>query len=127
LKLATLPSRHNPAALIFRLAIARKFDCWISPPILEEYSDVLAADPEVLADVHEHFEICYPLTTLDCISHEPDNRFIECALAVGADYLVTVNVARGHFDQPRYGTTRVITPGVFINLPKVAAWIESTL
>jgi len=37
------------------------------------------------------------------IKHEPDNRFLECALACRADYLITVNTARGHFDRGSYG------------------------
>jgi predicted nucleic acid-binding protein len=91
----------------------------VSPAILEEYSVVLASEPELLAFVHDQFQACYPLMQLDCIRHEPDNRFIECALAVSADFLITVNTARGHFDQKRYGATRVATPGEFVNLPEV--------
>ena len=87
--------------------------------MLEEYSVVLADEPEVLALIQDRFQSCYPLVELDCIRHEPDNRFVECALAIDADYLVTVNTARGHFDQPAYGGTRVVTPGVFVNLPAV--------
>ena len=72
-----------------------------------------------------HFEICYPLVQLDCIRHEPDNRFVESALAVEAEYLITVNTARGHFDQPTYGRTRVLTPGAFVNLPVVRRWLRN--
>lgn len=62
---------------------------------------------------------CYPLTELAVIRHKPDNRFLECALAVPVDYLVTVNTARGHFDQPDYQGVKVLTPGAFVNLPAV--------
>jgi predicted nucleic acid-binding protein len=72
-----------------------------------------------LALVQDRFHVCYPLVELDCVKHEPDNRFVECALAIDADYLVTVNTARGHFDQPAYGRSRVVTPGTFVNLPAV--------
>ena len=90
--------------------------------MMEEYGTVLTHEPETLRAAHQHFHLCYPLQTLDLIRHEPDNRFIECALAVDADYLVTVNTARGHFDQKTYGTTRVVTPGAFVNLPAVQKW-----
>jgi hypothetical protein len=43
--------------------------------------------------------MCYPLTELSVIRHEPDNRFLECALAADADFIVTVNTAPGHFDR----------------------------
>jgi len=119
LRLATFPNPNNPAALVLKLAVEGLVECWVSPPILEEYIAVLADEPEVLGLVHEHFELCYPLVELDYIQHEPDNRFVECALAVNADWLVTVNTARGHFDRKAYGTTRVVTPGAFVNLPEI--------
>jgi len=87
--------------------------------MLEEYSVVLADEPELLALVQVQFQVCYPLVALDCVKHEPDNRFVECALAIDADYLVTVNTARGHLDKPAYGQTRVVTPGAFLDLPDV--------
>jgi predicted nucleic acid-binding protein len=99
LKLATLPNLDNPSALIGKLFWERLIECWGSPSILEEYSWVLADEPELLAMVQQRFLVCYPLTRLNCIRHEPDNRFVECALAVDADYLITVNTARGHFDR----------------------------
>ena len=92
--------------------------------MLEEYSVVLADEPELLGLIQSHFQICYPLVQLNCIRHEPDNRFVESALAVEADYLLTVNTAPGHFDQPAYGWARVRTPGAFVNLPAVRRWLE---
>lgn len=43
----------------------------------------------------------------------------QCALACRADYLVTVNTARGHFDRKSYGDVRVATPGNFLQLADV--------
>ena len=120
LKLATLPRPDNPAALIVTLGLRGLFEWWASPAILEEYADVLSAEPTFLEQIHPAVEVCWPLTPLAVIRHEPDNRFVECALACHADYLVTVNTARGHFDQSAYGTTRVATPGRFVNLAAVA-------
>jgi predicted nucleic acid-binding protein len=37
--------------------------------------------------------VCYPATELSVVRHEPDNRFLECALAVDAEFIVTVNTA----------------------------------
>ena len=34
--------------------------------------------------------MCYPLTELSIIRHEPDNRFLESALAANAEFFVTV-------------------------------------
>lgn len=119
LKLATFPVRDNPSALIVQLAIHGHLAWWASPAIVDEYTAVLSNEPEFLAEVVEAVHLCYPLNELNVIRHEPDNRFIECALAVQADYIVTVNTARGHFDQEQYEASKVITPGAFVNLPRV--------
>ena len=87
--------------------------------MIEEYQEVLAAHPELLRSIVCAVEPCYPLTELEVIRHPPDNRFLECALAVSADFIITVNTARGHFDQTEYQGVKVLTPGVFVNLPAV--------
>ena len=67
----------------------------VSPAILEEYADVLGDHPEFVGEVVESFPVCYPLTELIVIRHEPDNRFLECALAANAEFIVTVNTVTG--------------------------------
>jgi len=56
--------------------------------------------------------------------HEPDNRFLECALVANADFIVTVNTATGHFDQKAYQHVRVATPGEFLSLHPIAALLK---
>jgi predicted nucleic acid-binding protein len=85
LKLATFPAENNASALIYELARATLMEAWVSPAILEEYADVLADQPEFVAEIVESFPVCYPLTELSVIRHEPDNRFLECALAANAE------------------------------------------
>jgi predicted nucleic acid-binding protein len=114
LKLATFPAADNPSALIVELALKRLMELWVTPAILEEYSHVLSDEPEFLSDIFSVAEICYPLTELGVIRHEPDNRFLECALAVEADFIVSVNTSKGHFDRKQYGTARVAMPGAFL-------------
>ena len=86
LKLATLPNPVNPAALVVELGLRGLIEVHASPAIVVEYSDVLNDTPEFLARLTEVLDICYPLTELQVIRHEPDNRFIECALACDADF-----------------------------------------
>jgi predicted nucleic acid-binding protein len=124
LKLATFPRRNNPAALAATLGFRGCLEWWASPAILEEYAAVLADEPAILEQVYLCIQLCWPLTTLAIIRHEPDNRFLECALACHADYLITVNTARGHFDQPSYGSVRVMTPGQFVNSAAVVPLIQ---
>lgn len=87
--------------------------------MIEEYQEVLSDEPQLLPRMLSVLEFCYPLTELDVIRHKPDNRFLECALAVTADFIITVNTARGHFDQPKYQSVSVITPGAFVNSPDI--------
>jgi predicted nucleic acid-binding protein len=74
---------------------------------------VFGDDPNFVAEIVESCRVCYPLTELRVIRHEPDNRFLECALAADAGYIITVNTASGHFDRKLYQTIRVVTPGEF--------------
>ena len=124
LKLATLPNPVNPAALIVELVFAGDLQAWASPAMIEEYQEVLADAPELLQRILSKLELCYPLTELDVIRHQPDNRFLECALAVSADFIITVNPARGHFDRSDYQGVRVVTPGVFLNWPAVQKLVQ---
>ena len=119
LKLATFPNPNNSSDLIVRLCWEHRLEGWFSHAMFDEYASVLAGESELLALVQEHFQLCFPLTEINWIKHEPDNRFLECALAVDSDYLITVNTARGHFDQTNYGRARVLTPDAFVNLPEV--------
>lgn len=119
LKLATFPGENNASALIFELARAGLIEAWASPAMLEEYADVLGDRPDFVAEIAEKCQLCHPLTELRVIRHEPDNRFLECALVASADFIITVNTARGHFDQKKYQTVSVATPGEFLEWPEV--------
>ena len=67
--------------------------------------------------------MCYPLTELSVIRHEPDNRFLECALAADAEF-ITVNTAPGHFDRKQYQAVSVARPTEFLNVPEVARLVR---
>ena len=77
LKLATLPNPRNPAALIAELGLRGLIEIHASPALVVEYGDVLSDTPELLARLVEVLELCYPLTDLRVIRHEPDNRFVD--------------------------------------------------
>ena len=127
LKLATFPAETNASALIYELARLGLIEAWVTPAILEEYADVLGDHPEFVADIVESFPVCYPLTELSVIRHEPDNRFLECALAAHAEFIVTVNTAPGHFDRKRYQAVSVMRPTEFLNVPEVARLLKKLI
>ena len=127
LKLATFPAENNASALIFELARAGLIEAWVSPAILEGYADVLSDHPEFVAEVVKSFPVCYPLTELSVIRHEPDNRFLECALAASAEIIVTVNTALGHFDRKQYQAVSVARPGEFLNVREVGRLVKKLI
>jgi hypothetical protein len=96
----------------------------VGAAILEEYADVLGDHAEFVAEIVASFPVCYPLTALSVIRHEPDNRFLECALAASAEYILTVNTAPGHFDGKQYQSVTVARLNEFLNVPEVARLVK---
>jgi uncharacterized protein len=115
----------KPAGLqrtVLLLAITKPARLYVSRPILNEYSEVLAR-PELRIRKGLRQQLlqliknrCYtmaPTRRLEVTSDPDDNIFVECADAARADYLVTGN--QKHF--PRFWKkTKVITPREFISL-----------
>jgi uncharacterized protein len=85
---------------ILQLALARQFQLLASPAILNEYESVLnrpklrLTDSEVknaLTGIRRVATLIEPDFTVHVSTDEPDNRFLECAVAGNAEYLVTAN------------------------------------
>lgn len=115
----------KPAGLqrtVFLVAITRPARWYVSPPILEEYREVLAR-PELrirkglrlklLQLVKNHSYRVNPTETLHVTTDPADNMFLECADAARADYLVTGN--QKHF-QKFWKQAKIITPREFVSL-----------
>ena len=107
---------------VFLIAITKPARLYVSPPILEEYADVLARRElriskglrlQLLQLIRNRSTTIIPRYSLEVTSDPDDNRFIERADAAHADYLVTGNLK--HF--PRYWKgTKVISPREFIEM-----------
>jgi putative PIN family toxin of toxin-antitoxin system len=104
------------------LAVARPAHLYVSLPILEEYAGVLSrphlhirrADRlRLLQLIKNHCHIVAPARRLEACSDPDDNKFLECADAAHADYLITGN--QKHF--PKFWkNTKIITSREFISL-----------
>ncbi len=104
------------------LAITKPARLYVSRPILEEYADVLSRPElkirkglrrQLLQLIRNRGNLVVPSRRLEVSSDPDDNRFLECADAARADYLVTGNLR--HF--PRFWKkTKIITPREFIGL-----------
>ena len=115
----------KPAGLqrtVLLLAITKPARLYVSRPILEEYSEVLARPElrirkglrqQLLQLIKNRCYTVVPTRRLEVTSDPDDNIFLECADAARADYLVTGN--QKHF--PRFWKkTKVITPREFVSL-----------
>ncbi len=107
---------------VFLLAITKPARWYVSPLILEEYREVLAR-PELrirrglrvklLQFIKNHSYSINPAALPQVTADPDDNKFVECADAARADYLVTGN--QKHF--PKYWKqSKIITPREFVNL-----------
>jgi putative PIN family toxin of toxin-antitoxin system len=115
----------KPAGLqrtVLLLAITKPARLYVSRPILEEYSEVLARPEfrirkglwqQLLQLIKSHTYTVVPPRHLEVTSDRDDNMFVECADAARADYLLTGN--QKHF--PRFWKmTKIITTREFISL-----------
>lgn len=99
------PHRGGAEAHALDLAAVRKIQIYTTPAILTEYEEVLRRSKfsrislKVIDGALELIRrlaiLVNPEETLAVSSDESDNRFLECAVAAEADYLVTGN--KRHF------------------------------
>jgi putative PIN family toxin of toxin-antitoxin system len=120
---------EGPSAAILSLAISKKIMMFVSPAVLAEYEKVLSRprlkfDPgrvkAVLTIIRDAAELVQPTRTIKEIEKdEPDNRFLECADAARAEYIVTGNPK--HFPQTFENIT-IVTPREFLEIvvPRLA-------
>jgi len=101
-------------ALVVSWALNRKVQLYVSEPILAEYEQVLIYPrlkfslQEVgrfMALIRRASVLVRPARLVSESTHDADNRFLECAEAAGADFLVTGN--RRHFPK-RWKKTQVV-------------------
>jgi uncharacterized protein len=109
-------SALGPSFRIYHFVLLHRLRLFVSEPIIAEYEAVLLRPKfripsekvaESLALIRTCATVVLPAKRLAESVDEPDNRFLECAEAAAADYLVTGN--RGHFPAA-WKRTRVVTP-----------------
>jgi putative PIN family toxin of toxin-antitoxin system len=107
---------------VFLLAIAKPARWYVSDPIMEEYSKVLARPElkirkslrlQVIQFIKNHTYSVTPSQLPQVTTDPDDNIFLECADAARADYLVTGN--QRHF--PRFWKkTKIIHSREFLDI-----------
>jgi len=113
---------------ILALARAGVVDLAISPPILGELRAVLretfawpdAHVREAIAEVAGLTRLVRPAKRLEgIVSHDPDHRMLECAVAAQAAFLVTGNTKYFHALKTFQGV-QIVTPRQFLDLIRPA-------
>lgn len=107
---------------VFLLALTKPARMYVTQEIFAEYRNVLARpslrirkglQQQLLQLVKNRARLVRPSYRLDVTSDPEDNKFLECANAARADYVITGN--QRHF--PRFWkNTKIITSREFIDL-----------
>jgi putative PIN family toxin of toxin-antitoxin system len=109
-------------AQLVDLAIARKITACVSAEILAEYRDVLSRPKlsgisgravELLAALERAAVVVETTAQVRASIDEDDNRFLECAEAAGADFLITGNLR--HYPA-NWARTRITNARAFVSL-----------
>ena len=91
-------SRKSPYRPIWEAFLAGRFTLCVSEEILAEYQEILEQQitPTVAENVvmlilnHENVKLVDPHFRMGIITADPDdNKFVDCAFAAGAEYLVS--------------------------------------
>lgn len=97
-------ARRSPYRPIWDAFLAERFDLCVSNEILNEYQEILGQQitPTVAENVvllllnQRNVRLVAPYFRMGVITADPDdNKFVDCAFAAGADYLVSED---SHFD-----------------------------
>lgn len=109
-------------AQVVEMAIAGDLTACISPPVLAEYRDVLFRDKfaalrgraiAILTNLEHKAFAVEPAGAIRASSDEDDNRFLECAAAAQAEYLITGNLR--HYPAA-WAATRIVNARGFFDL-----------
>jgi len=121
---AILSSKGASAKLIDWMVKADNyFQLLLSPPIWAEYGAVgdwlipshrQLEKQRIMQILRQQSEWVEPAFELQVCPDSYDNRFLECAVAGKADYLVTKNIR--HFPPKRYGEVNIVRISDFLRV-----------
>jgi len=113
---------NSPPAFILALLRKKKMTLCLSKAIFEEYRSVMnrekflhirSAVAPLLLSLKKGCLLVEPKIRIDVITADPaDNKFLECAQATQADFLITGNTK--HFPFKKFRNTRIVSPNEFI-------------
>ena len=120
-------SRKSPYRPIWDAFLDGRYDLCVSNDILDEYQEILGQliTPTVAENVvllilnRENVRLVDPHFRMELITADPDdNKFVDCAFASGADYLVSED---SHFNVLRD------TPFPYLNLVTLDEFMQTRI
>ena len=96
--LVQILSKHSPYRPIWDAFLSKHYVLCVSDEILDEYQEIneLQATPQIAENVimlilnSSNVKYVDPHFRLGLITSDPDdNKFVDCAFAIGADYIVS--------------------------------------
>lgn len=120
---SALISRGIPFEIVYNLALVGKVQLYISQAMLKEYITVLGREKFskianfksnayiVIEMINELSVMAEPKVNVELLRDNDDNKFLELALEVEADFIVTGNTR--HFTIPKIGSARIVTPSEY--------------
>jgi len=109
-------------AYILMLALTGRIALYVTSSVLAEYEEVLRRPrlklqphriDAAMAAIRKVAHLVQPTQAVSVSPHESDNRFLECAEAAEADWLITGNTR--HFPQ-NHGQTKTVTGRRFLEI-----------
>lgn len=113
----------SSSATILALVLDGTMELLISQDILKEYERVIKRTKfgfsskrakRLISKIKRNSAIIKPQIKINKINDDADNRFLECAFAGGADFLVTGN--NKHFCFESFRGIKIISPDEFIGV-----------
>ena len=120
-------ARRSPYRPIWDAFLIGRYDLCVSNEILDEYQEILSQQitPTIAENVillmlnQPNIRLITPYFRLQLINTDPDdNKFVDCAFASGADYIVTED---SHFEVLKH------TPFPLLNLVSLDEFLHNRL
>ena len=117
-------ARKSPYRPIWDAFLAGRFDLCVSNEILDEYQEILGQQitPTIAENVvllilnQQNVQLVDPHFRMGIITTDPDdNKFVDCAFAAGADYLVSEDAHFKVLHQIPFPQLNLVTLDEFLN------------
>ena len=116
-------SKHSPYRPIWDVFLCKQFILCVSDEILDEYQEIIEQQTtvqiaeNVLMLILNSSNVCYinPHFRLGLITADPDdNKFVDCAFAGGADFIVSEDAHFNVLKSLPFPTFNVVTMDEFL-------------